>query len=110
MSLSERERHKKQIELFWRLHEGLPKQGPGSDATTRRALALARPIPSEPRMLDFGCGPGRQTLVLAQDLGGHVTAINPLDGATGRKISEVNLSSLHTVRCHSSAGGAAEAL
>ena len=78
MSLSEQERHAKQMEIFWRLHEGLPQQGPGSDATTRRALDLARPIATDPKMLDFGCGPGRQTLVLAGDLGGHVTALDLL--------------------------------
>lgn len=72
------EQVRRQIAFFWRLHEGLQQQGPGSDASTRRALDLARPIANGPRMLDFGCGPGRQTLVLAGDLGGHVTAFDLL--------------------------------
>ena len=76
--MNEAERHAAQAEIFWRLHEGLPKQGPGSDATTRRALELAAPIAAEPVVLDLGCGPGRQTLVLANDLGGHVTAMDLL--------------------------------
>lgn len=76
--MNEAERHRAQAEIFWRLHEALPKQGPGSDATTRRALALAAPLPAEPAILDLGCGPGRQTLVLANDLGGHVTAMDLL--------------------------------
>lgn len=64
------------IEIFWRVHAGLPKQGPGSDASTRRALAAAGPLPRRPRVLDLGCGPGRQTLVLAQETGGDVIAVD----------------------------------
>ena len=63
-------------ELFWKLHEGLPKQGPGSDASTRQALSLVPELPEAPRILDLGCGPGRQSLVLAADTGGHVTAVD----------------------------------
>ena len=66
------------MEVFWKLHEGLPKQGPGSDPSTRRALGLVPNLPDEPRILDIACGPGRQTLVLAADTGGHVTAFDLL--------------------------------
>jgi len=76
VSKTEQERDLVSVELFWRLHERLPKQGPGSDETTRRALALAAPIRETPRVLDMGCGPERQTLVLAADLGGQVTALD----------------------------------
>ena len=64
------------MEVFWKLHEGLPKQGPGSDASTRRALALLPPLPPAPRILDLGCGPGRQSLVLARETAGFVTALD----------------------------------
>ena len=64
--------------LFWRIHGGLPKQGPGSDASTRRALAAVGPLPERPRILDLGCGPGRQTVVLAQETGGDVIAVDLL--------------------------------
>jgi ubiquinone/menaquinone biosynthesis C-methylase UbiE len=64
------------VEVFWKLHEGLSKQGPGSDASTRRALALVPELPPTPRVLDLGCGPGRQSLVLAGETGGHVTAVD----------------------------------
>jgi SAM-dependent methyltransferase len=63
-------------EVFWQLHDGLPKQGPGSEASTARALALAAPLPAAPRILDLGCGTGRQTLALARLTGGHVTAVD----------------------------------
>jgi SAM-dependent methyltransferase len=66
------------MEVFWKLHVGLPKQGPGSDESTRRALALIPGLPPAPAILDLGCGPGRQSLVLARETGGLVTAIDQL--------------------------------
>jgi SAM-dependent methyltransferase len=63
------------VEAFFALHDGLPRQAPGSDATTARLLALAAPA-EKPRVLDLGCGPGRASLVLAAATGGHVTALD----------------------------------
>ena len=63
-------------EVFWQLHGGLAKQGPGSEASTLRALALCGPLPREPRVLELGCGTGRATLTLARATGGHVTALD----------------------------------
>ena len=61
---------------FFRLLEGLPRQGPGSDACTRAALDRLPPLPPAPRVLDLGCGAGRQTLVLAEALQTRVVAID----------------------------------
>ncbi|MFE6457715.1 GNAT family N-acetyltransferase [Streptomyces cinereoruber] len=61
---------------FFALHHGLPRQGPGSDTTTRRLLALAEPLPERPRVLDLGCGPGRSALLLAAEAGAEVTAVD----------------------------------
>ncbi|WP_250548553.1 SAM-dependent methyltransferase [Pseudonocardia sp. H11422] len=63
-------------DVFWRLHDGLPRQAPGSDATTRALLRLARQLPPQPRTLDIGSGPGRATLVLAGDADAQVTAVD----------------------------------
>ncbi|MEV7232071.1 bifunctional class I SAM-dependent methyltransferase/N-acetyltransferase [Polymorphospora sp. NPDC051019] len=63
-------------EAFFTLHRDLPRQGPGSDATTRRLLEMAGPLPERPRVLDAGCGPGRSTLLLAEEAGAHVTAVD----------------------------------
>lgn len=66
-------------DAFFALHHGLPRQGPGSDATTRRLLSLAAaagPLPSRPRVLDLGCGPGRAALLLAAEAGAEVTAVD----------------------------------
>ncbi|MCX4984647.1 bifunctional class I SAM-dependent methyltransferase/N-acetyltransferase [Streptomyces sp. NBC_00572] len=61
---------------FFALHHGLPRQGPGSDATTRRLLALSGKLPERPRVLDLGCGPGRSALLLAAEAGAEVTAVD----------------------------------
>jgi len=60
----------------YRLYEGLPQQGPGSDALTLEALRRLGPLPDAPRVLDLGCGSGRQTLALARALGGRVVAVD----------------------------------
>ncbi len=62
--------------LFFEIHSNLPQEGPGSDESTRRALKLIPDLPPQPNILDIGCGPGRQTLVLARETGGNVTAID----------------------------------
>ncbi|MET9933121.1 MULTISPECIES: bifunctional class I SAM-dependent methyltransferase/N-acetyltransferase [unclassified Streptomyces] len=63
-------------DAFFALHHGLPRQGPGSDTTTRRLLSLAGPLPARPRVLDLGCGPGRSALLLAAEAGAEVTAVD----------------------------------
>ena len=52
--------------LFWDIHSGLPREGPGNRESTERALRLAAPIPDDARVLDIACGPGMQTLHLAE--------------------------------------------
>ncbi|MFI1461314.1 bifunctional class I SAM-dependent methyltransferase/N-acetyltransferase [Nocardia carnea] len=64
------------IEALFALHEGLARQGPGSDATTLRLLAAAGPLPERPRILDAGCGPGAAALLLAAEAGAIVTAVD----------------------------------
>ena len=62
--------------VFFEIHSGLPREAPGDDASTARALALASGLPPKPDVLDVGCGPGAQTLVLARATGGLVTAVD----------------------------------
>ncbi|WP_030763394.1 bifunctional class I SAM-dependent methyltransferase/N-acetyltransferase [Streptomyces sp. NRRL F-2664] len=61
--------HNAFFEAFLTLHHGLPRQAPGSDASTRRLLSLCGPLPARPRVLDLGCGPGRSALLLAAEAG-----------------------------------------
>jgi SAM-dependent methyltransferase len=61
-------------ESFWLAHEGLPREAPGSEATTRLLLRLAAP-PDRPRVVDIGSGTGPAALVLAAE-GADVTAVD----------------------------------
>jgi SAM-dependent methyltransferase len=63
--------------VFFDVHTGLPREAPGSAASTERALGLIPDPDSITRVLDIGCGPGAQTLDLARLLpGAHITAID----------------------------------
>ncbi|QLC26067.1 class I SAM-dependent methyltransferase [Parasphingopyxis algicola] len=55
-------------DIFFDIHSGLPRQGPGDDESTRRALAACDGLPDGPAICDIGCGPGMQTLALAEAL------------------------------------------
>jgi SAM-dependent methyltransferase len=63
-------------EVFFDIHCDLPREGPGSNASTRRAFEMVSDLPESPRILDVGCGPGMQTLELASVSGGHITAVD----------------------------------
>lgn len=63
-------------EVFLDIQAGLPRQGPGNAAATRRALSMCVGLPEAPAVLDIGCGPGLHSLILARDTGGHVTAVD----------------------------------
>ena len=52
--------------LICTLFEGLPRQGPGSDACTRKMFRMLPALPENPEILDIGCGSGMQTLELAR--------------------------------------------
>ena len=91
------------FEIFMEIQVGLEQQGPGDDASTRRALGLVPPLPGGAHVLDLGCGPGRQTLCLARATGPSVriTAVDLfqvfLDQLDGR-VKEAGLSERITTR------------
>jgi SAM-dependent methyltransferase len=66
----------RKTELFFELFSGLPRQGPGDDRSTLRALALVPGLRQESRVLDVGCGTGRQTIALAKRLPARFVAID----------------------------------
>lgn len=63
-------------ELFLTLHQGLPRQGPGCEESTDHAFRLCTHLPELPRILDVGCGPGAQTLHLAERSNGPIVALD----------------------------------
>ncbi len=65
------------MDLFIELFAGLPRQGPGNEPCTSRALAAARPhLPEHPVVLDLGCGSGSSTRVLAKALEATIFAVD----------------------------------
>ncbi len=71
-------------EIFLEVYVGLPRQGPGNRTSTARALKLCTDLPSEPTVLDLGCGTGGQTFHIAELTGGSVTAIDSHRSAVER--------------------------
>ena len=55
-----------QRRVFFELHTDLPREGPGNRDSTTRALRLMGTLPDQPLLVDIACGPGAQTLDLAQ--------------------------------------------
>ena len=64
------------MELFFELFSGLPRQGPGDAASTRRALSMIPRLGPEKRILDLASGTGAQTLVLAEATPASILAID----------------------------------
>ncbi len=65
------------LAALYDVHHGTPRAGPGDLASAGRAFALAGRLPDRPRILDVGCGPGAQTLHVAELAPhGHVTAVD----------------------------------
>ena len=61
---------------FFEIFDGLPRQGPGDEASTIKALALVPGIGADTRVLDLGCGTGSQTRALARNSPAHFVAID----------------------------------
>lgn len=62
-------------DFFFEIHHDLPREGPGDSASTRRAFSCLGDLP-RPRILDVGCGPGLQTLELAELAQSNVFAMD----------------------------------
>ncbi len=83
------------MDAFLRIFGGLDRQGPGSAASTLKALSLlSAPLPPGP-VLDLGCGTGSSTLVLARALDRPIVA------------SDVNADSLAVLQGRLAAAGVA---
>ncbi|MFT3661281.1 MAG: methyltransferase domain-containing protein [Gordonia sp. (in: high G+C Gram-positive bacteria)] len=90
-----------QSTVFTRAHADLPRQAPGSRATTEMLLRLAdSSLPPAPRILDIGCGPGASTVPLAELTGGAVTAVDvhrPFLDAVERRAADAGVAERVTV-------------
>lgn len=65
------------MQILIDLHKENHRQGPGSDKDTRLAVTLSGlKGQSNLKIADIGCGSGASTLVLAQELDAHITAVD----------------------------------
>jgi len=82
-------------DIFFEIHQDLPREGPGRDKYTKRAYDMLSGL-DNPRILDVGCGPGGPTMALARMSHGEVIGLDThqpyLDRLT-KKIEEAGLSS-----------------
>ena len=66
-----------ELELIIDLHKNSERQGPGSEKDTLRALDLLNlPTDQNLKVADIGCGSGGQTISLAKNLSGQITAVD----------------------------------
>jgi SAM-dependent methyltransferase len=66
-----------ELELIIDLHKNSERQGPGSENDTLRALDLLNfPIDQNLKAADIGCGSGGQTISLAKNINGQITAVD----------------------------------
>lgn len=72
------------FEPLLRLFQGAPRRGPGSEASTLKALAACR-CPPQPSVADLGCGSGASTLILARHLRVPILAVD----ADGRALDDL---------------------
>ena len=82
------------MRIFFEIHQGNPQEGPGDFESTRRAFDLLIDLPPVPRIIDIGCGPGRQTIDLCRLTKGSITAVDfhePFIDALQRKSKELGL-------------------
>lgn len=64
------------MNFFFEVHNDLPREAPGNNQATKRALKMVRGLGPESAILDVGCGPGRQTIELAKNTECPITALD----------------------------------
>ncbi len=66
-----------ELKLIIDLHKNSERQGPGSEKETLKALDfMVLPNDRKLKVADIGCGSGGQTITLAQNLNGVITAVD----------------------------------
>jgi len=81
-------------DIFFEIHQNLPREGPGRNKYTRKAFQML-PELDRPLILDVGCGPGGPTLELARLSQGDVIGLDihqPYLDEFTKKIEQAGLS------------------
>jgi len=72
--------HEFDVDLICEYFSGLERQGPGSPEVTMRALSFTGNLSDESKIADLGCGTGGQTMILAHNTKGTITALDRFPG------------------------------
>lgn len=72
--------HDFDVSLICEFFLSMERQGPGSNDATLKALSFIDNLNSTSKVADLGCGTGCQTIVLAQNISGTITAIDLFSG------------------------------
>jgi SAM-dependent methyltransferase len=64
------------MNIFFEIHQGNLREGPGDRQSTRRALSFLQNLSAKSCILDIGCGPGMQTIDLAIYSPGKIIALD----------------------------------
>lgn len=91
------------MRLLIEFHENAKRQGPGSEEETIKALSMIDIREKKDlKILDIGCGSGAQTITLAKNISGAVTAVD-LYSAFLKKLentaNQKKLNNITTVQC-----------
>ncbi len=81
--------------LYEVFNADLPRQGPGDNKSTKKAFSYLIELPSDPCILDVGCGNGTQTLELARLTNGRILALDnhqPYLDELDKRIKTMNFS------------------
>lgn len=94
-------------DYFIEFYKRLDRQGPGDDKYTELAFRLLEQLPPNPRILDVGCGSGRQTLALARIAPCEITAVDVYDclleklrGNASRETLKGSITTLNASMCN----------
>ena len=66
--------HDFDFSLICEYFSSISRQGPGSEEITKQALQFIKGLDDDSKIADIGCGTGTQTLTIAQNAKGHITA------------------------------------
>ena len=80
MSNEEQNIHDFDVALISEYFSSMDRQGPGSTESTIKALSFIDNLHAGSKIIDLGCGTGCQTMVLAQNTPGNITAIDLFPG------------------------------
>ncbi|MCL2923443.1 MAG: class I SAM-dependent methyltransferase [Trichodesmium sp. MAG_R04] len=68
--------HECDLRLIYEYYSTIERQGPGSPEVTIKALSFIDNLTDESKIADIGCGTGAQTMAIANNTSGNITAMD----------------------------------